>query len=198
VTTVAAAVLAAGRGIRFGVDVPKPLLSIGGEPLLVHALRAAHSSGLTPVVCVSSDERVAAVVPAGVLLAWNDAPERGISSSLHAALRALEPDDSIDAVVVGLADQPRVGAEAYARVGSVDAELAVATYAGRRGNPVRIARSRWPDALALTGDEGARALFGRFGVAEVPCDGTGVPDDIDTPEDLAQLESTWRSQTPSE
>ena len=195
---VAVAVLAAGRGVRFGGDVPKPLLLLGGEPLLVHALRAVHASGLTPVVCVVSDERVAAAVPAGVAVAWNDAPERGISSSLHAALRALEPDDSIDAVVVGLADQPRVGSDAYARVAATATELAVATYDGRRANPVRISRSRWEDALGLSGDEGARALFGRFGVAEVPCDGTGVPDDIDTPEDLAELESTWRSQTASE
>jgi CTP:molybdopterin cytidylyltransferase MocA len=196
--TVAAAVLAAGRGVRFGGPVPKPLRQVGGEPLLIHALRAARASGLPTLVCVVSDERVAAVVPSGVVIARNDAPERGISSSLHAALRALEPDHSIGAVVIGLADQPRVGGEAYARVASSDAELAVATYGGRRANPVRIARSRWPDALALTGDEGARALFGRFGVAEVPCDGTGVPDDIDTPEDLAELESTWRSQTASE
>jgi CTP:molybdopterin cytidylyltransferase MocA len=193
--TVAAAVLAAGRGIRFGGDVPKPLVHLRGEPLLVHALRAAHESTLTPLVCVVSDERVGAIVPSSALIAWNDAPERGISSSLQAALRALEPEDDVEAVVVGLADQPRVGSEAYTRLGSCDAELAVATYGGRRGNPVRIARSRWPDALALTGDEGARALFGRFGVAEVPCDGTGVPDDIDSPSDLTQLESTWRSQT---
>jgi CTP:molybdopterin cytidylyltransferase MocA len=196
--TAAVAVLAAGRGVRFGGDIPKPLLKVGGETLLAHALRAVHGSGLAPVVCVVSDARVAAAVTEGVMVAWNDTPARGISSSLHAALRALEPDDEIDAVVVGLADQPRVGAEAYTRVASNGAELAVATYGGRRANPVRIARSRWADALALTGDEGARALFGRFGVAEVPCDGTGVPDDIDTPEDLAQLEKTWRSQTASE
>ena len=153
---------------------------------------------MTPVVCVVSDERVAAQVPPNVITAWNDAPDRGISSSLHTVLRALEPNETVDAVVVGLADQPRVGGEAFARVAATDAELAVATYGGRRGNPVRLGRPRWPDALALTGDEGARALFGRFGVVEVPCDGTGVPDDIDTPEDLAELETTWRSQTASE
>ena len=133
--TVAVAVLAAGRGVRFGGDIPKPLLLLGGEPLLEHALRAVHASRLQPVVCVVSDARVAAAVPAGVTVAWNPEPERGISSSLHAALRALEPDDSVDAVVVGLADQPRVGGEAYARVAATATELAVATYGGRRAKP---------------------------------------------------------------
>ena len=40
-----------------------------------------------------------------------------------------------------------------------------------------------------------RVLLRRDGALEVPCDGTGVPTDVDTPEDLAQLEREWTSQT---
>ena len=136
-----------------------------------------------------------------MLIVRNDAPEQGISSSLHAALRALGPDASIDGVAVGLADQPLVGADAYRRVAGAllgDAQLAVATYGGVRGNPVLIGRARWDEALALEGDEGARVLLRRHGAVEVPCDGTGEPTDIDTPEDLIALEKVWRSQTASE
>ncbi len=61
-----------------------------------------------------------------------------------------------------------------------------------------IARGLWSEALELAGDEGARVLLRRHGVVAVPCDGTGEPTDVDTPEDLAALESTWRSQTASE
>lgn len=196
-------VLAAGRGLRFGGDTPKPRLMFRGKPLVTHAVDTARASGLTPVVVVVSDDRVAEVLEAelraGVVqLVRNDAPERGISSSLQAALRALTPDESVDGVVVGLADQPLVGAGAYRRVARAfddGAQLAVATYAGVRGNPVLIGRAHWPDALALSGDEGARALLRRYGAVEVPCDGTGVPTDVDTPEDLAQLENEWKSQT---
>jgi CTP:molybdopterin cytidylyltransferase MocA len=198
---IAVAILAAGRGIRFGGNAPKPLLELAHRPLLVHALTAAVTSGPGLVLCVVSDDRVAAAVPAGVEVVRNDAPERGIASSLHAVLRALGPRSEIDAVVVGLGDQPLVGAEAFRRVASAfapGAPLAVATYGGVRGNPVLIARVLWAEALELAGDEGARVLLRRHGAAEVPCDGTGEPTDVDTPEDLAALESRWRSQTASE
>jgi CTP:molybdopterin cytidylyltransferase MocA len=198
---IAVAILAAGRGVRFGGDVPKPLLPFAGAPLVTYALAAATGSGLHPVLCVVSDNRVAAALPSGVEVVRNDAPEQGIASSLHAAVRVLAPRADVDAVVVGLADQPLVGTDAYRRVAAAcdaGARLAVATYAGVRGNPVLIARALWSEALELAGDEGARVLLRRHGAAEVPCDGTGEPTDVDTPEDLAALESTWKSQTASE
>jgi CTP:molybdopterin cytidylyltransferase MocA len=197
-TSVAVVVLAAGRGVRFGGDTPKPLLPFAGSTLLARSLSAARGSGLAPVVCVVSDDRVAAAVPAGVEIARNEAPERGIASSLHAALIALRAYSEVGAVVIGLADQPLVGAEAYRRVAASDASLAVATYGGENGNPVRIGVALWGEALALEGDEGARVLVRRHGAVKVVCDGTGEPTDVDTPEDLAALERTWRSQTASE
>jgi CTP:molybdopterin cytidylyltransferase MocA len=112
-------------------------------------------------------------------------------------LRALA-DTDVDAVVIGLADQPLVGVEAYRRLGATDAPLAVATYDGVNGNPVRIARSLWAEALELGGDEGVRVLVRRHGATLVPCDDTGEPTDIDTPADFAALERRWRSQTASE
>jgi molybdenum cofactor cytidylyltransferase len=199
-------VLAAGRGVRFGGDTPKPLLELGGRPLVRHAVDAARASGFAPVVVVVASDGVAAVLEAdvqsdAVRLAYNDAPERGISSSLQVALRALEAETAVEGVVVGLADQPLVGADAYRRLaGAFEAgtELAVATYAGTRGNPVLIGRAYWSEAMALSGDEGARVLIRRHGAREVPCDGTGRPTDVDTPQDLIALETVWRSQTASE
>ncbi len=153
------------------------------------------------MLCVVSDDRVAAAVPAEIEVVRNDAPERGIASSLQAVAAGARAAAEIDAVVVGLADQPLVGADAYRRVAAAydgGAPLAVATYGGVRGNPVLIARTLWSEALELTGDEGGRVLSRRHGAVEVPCDGTGEPTDVDTPADLAALESRWRSQTASE
>ena len=192
--TVAAVVLAAGRGSRLAAPVAKPLLEFHGRPLVAHALEAAVASGLRPVVLVVGHKGDAVarlaeefdgvtVVPAA---GWAD----GISQSLRAALEAVAADVTVDAVCVGLADQPRVGAEAYRRVAAAveaGAALAVATYDGRRGNPVAIARSLWPAARALTGDLGARQLMDGS-EAEVDCTGTGDPADVDTLDDLRSLE----------
>ena len=196
--------LAAGRGVRFGGDAPKALTLLRGRPLLAYALDAALASGCTPVLVVFSDERVAQTVGDGldgVVLVRNDEPERGISSSLQCALGRLVPDSAAPGVVVGLADQPLVGAEAYRRVARAyddGARLAFATYDGERGNPVLIGREHWAEASSLAGDEGARVLFRRYPAVAVPCDDTGAPSDVDTPQDLAELESRWRSPTASE
>jgi CTP:molybdopterin cytidylyltransferase MocA len=193
-------VLAAGRSVRFGGDRPKPLVPLHGRPLATYALEAARASGLAPVVVVVSDARVEdALAPQpGLQVVRNDEPARGISSSLQVALRALEADESVDGVVVGLADQPLVGPDAYRRVARAyddGARLAVATYAGERGNPVLVARAHWPEALALRGDQGARVLLRRHGAVEVPCDGTGEPADVDTPDALAAVAARLENRT---
>src|SRR3954453_10948229 len=121
--TVAAVVLAAGRGSRLDTPTAKPLVEDRGRPLLTCALDAAVASGLHPVVLVVGHQgaavaRVASeydgvtVVPA---VAWAE----GISQSLRAGLEAFASDLTVNAVCVGLADQPRVGAEAYRRVAAV-------------------------------------------------------------------------------
>jgi CTP:molybdopterin cytidylyltransferase MocA len=97
------------------------------------------------------------------------------------------------AAVVGLADQPLVGAEAVRRL--IDAHragatVAVAAYDGQPRNPVLIAREHWAEVMALaTGDTGARAFLRARPelVTLVECGDTGQPDDIDTPADLARI-----------
>lgn len=201
-TGTAVAVLAAGRGSRVGGDTPKPLLELRGRPLVSWALDAAMESGLRPVVLVVGHQGrvVEAVVPQGVTVVRARGWRRGIARSLRAALGALEGWAQIGAVCVGLADQPRVGSEAYRRLAAAyddGATLAVATYGGVRGNPVLIARSLWPEARALNGDEGARVLMRTHPVVEVACDGTGLPDDVDTVEDLRTIELGWQQEMES-
>jgi CTP:molybdopterin cytidylyltransferase MocA len=195
-------VLAAGRGVRFGSTGPKQLVPLAGRPLAAYAVDAAVASGLVPVAVVVSDPRVEdALRDVDVTFVRNEAPERGISSSLQAALRALEPDGRIAGVVVGLADQPLVGPDAYRRVAHAyddGARLAVAVYGGVRGNPVLIAREHWEAALALSGDEGARVLLRRYGAREVPCDGTGLATDVDTPDALTAVEEHLAQERPRE
>jgi CTP:molybdopterin cytidylyltransferase MocA len=196
----AAAVLAAGRGSRLGGDASKPLLEWRGRPLVAWALDAALASGLAPVVVVvgyrADEVRTAltgtsrssrAHATANLEVLENPEWEEGIASSLRTVLGALTPRPEIDSVCVGLADQPLVGAEAYRRVAETDGELVVPTYDGQPGNPVKLARSLWPEALELRGDVGARALA-RDRAVRIDCTGTGSAADVDTLEDLERLQ----------
>lgn len=191
--SVAAAVFAAGRGSRLGGDAAKPLLEWQGRPLLTWALDAALASGLVPVLVTVGyrADDVRAALPAGVEIVDNPEWEEGIAASLRAVLAALGPYSEVTAVCIGLADQPRTGPEAYRRLAAAHeagAQLAVATYDTRRGNPVLLARSLWPQAMELRGDAGARQLMQSVPVTDVPCDGTGHADDVDTLEDLGRLQ----------
>jgi molybdenum cofactor cytidylyltransferase len=193
----AAAVLAAGRGSRLGGDASKPLLDWRGRPLVAWAIDAALGSGLRPVVVVvgyRGDEVRAAlgddVIGDEVMVVENPAWEEGIASSLRAALAALTPLTDVDAVAIGLADQPLVSAGAYARLAANDggAPIRAATYDGRPGNPVILGRSLWPEAMQLRGDSGARTLMRDGTVDRIECGDTGSAADIDTLEDLERLQ----------
>lgn len=191
---VAVAVLAAGGGSRLGGHVAKPLVELRGRPLVSWALAAASGSGLRPVVLVvgHDGQTVARMAGEDVLVARSRGWQRGIAHSLRAGLEALEPSTHVGAVCVGLADQPFVGADAYRRLARAHQEgatLAVATYTGRRGNPVLLARPLWAEARRLEGDVGARALMSSHEVVEVDCTGTGTPADVDTLDDLKAAES---------
>jgi molybdenum cofactor cytidylyltransferase len=193
--SIAAAILAAGRGSRLGGDGSKPLLEWRGRPLVAWALDAALASGLRPVVVVvgyrADDVRAALPDDPGLVVVDNPGWEEGIASSLRVVLGTLEPLAEVNAVCVGLADQPRTGPDAYRRLGAAQrdgAELAVATFGGHRANPVLLSRSLWGEALQLEGDAGARVLMGSHPVVEVPCDDTGSAADVDTLEDLVRLQ----------
>jgi CTP:molybdopterin cytidylyltransferase MocA len=120
----------------------------------------------------------------GCAVAVNPDWETGMGSSLRAGLAAVPP--SCKAAVILLVDQPFVTPEAVRAVIDSGAEVAAATYQGRRGHPVLIAARHWPEvAASALGDRGARDFLARHGVLSVPCDGS--PADIDVPEDLKIL-----------
>ena len=174
-----AVVLAAGGGSRFDAVSPKLLAPLRGRPVVAWAVGAAVASGL-PVLVVTGRVDLAAVLPDGVATCHNPDWASGQATSLQAGLRAA---GGHDAVVVGLGDQPFVEAEAWRLVAGDRSPIAVATYDGKRGNPVRLAAEVWP-LLPTAGDEGARPLMRERPdlVAGVACPGN--PADIDTVGDL--------------
>jgi CTP:molybdopterin cytidylyltransferase MocA len=180
-------VLAAGGGTRFAGEDHKLLAPWRGRPLVWWAIDAAAEAGLarTWVVTGAVDLELAGVVPRGVEVLRNRRWMEGQATSLALAVSTAKAS-GIEAIVVGLGDQPLVVASSWTRLATTTSHpIAVAVYGGRRGNPVRLASEVWP-LLPASGDEGARTLiFERPDlVAEVACEGD--PTDIDTAEDLAR------------
>jgi CTP:molybdopterin cytidylyltransferase MocA len=183
--TVAAVVLAAGAGTRFTGADHKLLTAFRGAPLWTWAHRNASEAGLDHTVVVTG--AVELDVPAPTVVLPNGRWEEGMASSLQAAVTWAEAH-GCEAIVIGLADQPLIASDTWRAVAATTATpIAVATYEGRRGHPVRLAADVWP-LLPTSGDQGARTVMAARPdlVTEVPA--SGSPADVDTVEDL----SRWR------
>ena len=200
---VAGVLLAAGQGSRFGR--PKALVELDGQTLAERGVTLLRAGGADPVLIVTGAAQVELRPEHQARTVYNGEWRTGMGSSLRAALRALtelEAGPEIGAVVVALADQPLVGAEAVGRLIAAyraGAGVAVAAYGGKPRNPVLLAREHWPEVIATaTGDQGARAFLRARPelVTLVECGDTGRPDDIDTPADLGahRGQQAWTPQ----
>lgn len=189
-----AVLLAAGAGTRFR-DVGHKLLAElprtddrPAESVVSRALSALEESGIGPIVVVTGAVDLAARLDdRDVVTVENAQWASGQMSSVRIGIEAARRRGAHRAVF-GLADQPGVQPDAWRAIAAADAPIAVATYDGRRGNPVGLRSDVW-ELLPDAGDEGARALMRLRPdlVREVPC--SGSPDDIDTVEDLRRWQN---------
>lgn len=178
-------VLAAGGSSRLGR--PKQLLDYRGTTLLDWVLGTARACAFDQLVVAlggSAQEVRARVDLRGADVVVNDAYGSGCSSSIAAAVGALDP--RCDVLVLLLGDQPGV-APATVRAlldGRGEAPLAVCRYDDGRGHPFAFARETFGELSALHGDKAVWKLLDRRpdAVAEVAVGGP-VPLDVDTWED---------------
>ena len=182
---VAAVVLAAGEGRRFiagGGAGHKLLAPWRGRTVVRWAVDHAIEAGLERTWVVTGAVALDGVLPAGAEVIVNSHWAEGQATSLQAAIN-IARRAGVDAVVVGLGDQPLVTATTWQLVAGAPGALSVATYNGRRRNPVRLGAQVW-DLLPVVGDEGARVVMRKYPnlVSEVACEGESI--DIDTPQDL--------------
>ena len=198
---VAVLVLAAGRSTRMG-GPNKLLADANGQPLVVHAVKAALASQAVEVVVVlghMSDQVKAAItkaVPTGRLrFVINPEFADGLSTSVRTGVAALGKD--IDAAVVQLGDMPGVNSALLDRLMAAFSpvegrSICVPTVGGKRGNPVLWDRRFFPEIARLAGDSGAKHLIGEHAdlVCEVEMTGEAAITDIDTPEAL----EAWRAR----
>lgn len=128
--TVHALIVAAGRGIRAGGDIPKQYQPIGGQPLLRRAIERlqAHAGIETVSVVINPDDRAlydaaTAGLTLGPPVAGGATRQQSVCAGLaalaadppaivmvHDAARAFVPDGAIDALLAALDDPANDGA----------------------------------------------------------------------------------------
>jgi molybdenum cofactor cytidylyltransferase len=179
---VAGLVLAAGGSSRLGR--PKQLLPFGTATLLDHTLATARGCAFDQLVVAiggAAGEVRGRVDLSGADVVVNEAYGAGCSSSIAAAVEALEP--SADLLVLLLGDQPGVTCDTVAGLlaGRGDAEIAVCRYDDGLGHPFCFTRSLFATLRGLHGDKAVWKLVAAAGdaVAKVPLEGP-VPIDVDT------------------
>jgi molybdenum cofactor cytidylyltransferase len=189
---VAAILLAAGRGTRFGEE-PKLLAPIGDKALVRHAAEAAVHSMAHPIIVVTGHRANAVqeqLRDLPIQIVHNPLFADGLSTSLKAGFSALPLETR--AAIVLLGDMP------FVRPGLINALVGgwhargeptalVPVLKGQRGNPVVLSRALQTAIKGLSGDVGAGSLIrGRPDVLEWPTEDTAIIHDIDTREEFAK------------
>lgn len=178
--------LAAGSGKRFGADKLTARLPDGQSVAVAAArnLRAAISRCVVVVKSLDS-ELARTLADMGFSVVVNRRPNRGMGSSIAAAVRAT-PD--VQGWLIALADMPFIETQTVAEIcRSFRTDRIVApVYAGQRGHPVLFGRRFSAQLQALQGEKGARQLLRLHAdsLRLVPTDDSGVVRDIDYPADL--------------
>lgn len=189
---VAALVLAAGASTRMGEC--KQLLPVGGQPMVRRVTGAVCAAGLAQVVVVIGAHAEAvgqAVAGLPVELVLNDRWPEGMTSSLHAGLRALRPE--IQAALVVLADQPGLTAELIRTMAdhyrATGAPIIAPFHQERRGQPVLFGRELFPELLAAGDDQSRREIIARHWdeMARVEVEDLAILRDIDTRQDYEKV-----------
>ncbi|MFJ9145316.1 2-C-methyl-D-erythritol 4-phosphate cytidylyltransferase [Streptomyces griseus] len=203
----AAVIPAAGRGVRLGPGAPKALRTLGGTPMLIHAVRAMAASRAVSLVVVVAppdgapevkhllDEHALPertdylVVPGGetrqesVGLGLDALPEDVSVVLVHDAARPLVPVDTVDAVAAAVRD----GAPAVVPALPLADTVKEVEPAGAPGEPEPViatpVRARLRAVQTPQGFDRDTLVRAH---AEVAVDGEGATDDAGMVERLGQ------------
>lgn len=161
---IACILLAAGTGTRFQGE--KLLYEVNGIPMGVRAIRlhAALPYARRILVTQRRHSRLAdCAAENGFEVYYNDAPERGIASSIGIALSALAQTDGLSGILFGVCDQPYLARDTVVslmdRFAEMPDRIVAPSADGRRGNPVIFPVRFLSELATLHGDTGGSAVI---------------------------------------
>jgi len=173
---------------------PKQLLPVRGKSMVRWVTEAVCAAGLAQVVVVVGAQAEAvgqALAGLPVEQVLNERWPEGMTTSLHAGLRALRPE--IRAALVVLADQPGLTAELIRAVvdcyHATGAPVVAPFYREQRGRPVLFDRALFPELLAAAGNKDRREVIARHQdqMARLEVSDPAVFRDIDTRQDYEKI-----------
>lgn len=177
--------LAAGFSRRYGGDKLVQRLPDGRFVALASAQNLVQALPRSiAVLRPGFPDLEAALRAAGLAVTVFADAARGMGASLAHGVHAAGPAGGY---VVALADMPFIAPSSITAVADAlraGTPIVAPRHAGERGHPVGFAGRYFDELVATTGDEGARHLVKRDGLAFVDVADPGVVQDIDTPADL--------------
>jgi molybdenum cofactor cytidylyltransferase len=201
---ITAIILAAGYSSRMGVF--KPLLDLGGRPIVTRVVETCKQAGIDEVIVVAGyrKERIIPVIEgAGARAVVNELYEEGMFSSVIAGISAMEYGPQ--AFIVLPADIPLVRAATIRSLVNAFMEgknrILTPSFRGRKGHPPLISTELQGAIVGFTGEGGLKGaleeLAAETAKVEVP-DGN-ILFDIDNPDDYGEMKERWkRREIPSE
>jgi molybdenum cofactor cytidylyltransferase len=180
----------------------KQLIRLNGKTLLEIILDSLSDAGINDQVIVLGDNMadvIEVIRPklGKIKIALNIAPEKGMASSVQTGIIVLS---NIDAILIGLADQPILDSELLKKmVGAMennpDALIVSPIYDGKKGHPQLFRKNLLGELMSLKDNQTIQDIIhvhsDKLVTVEAPEWSTL---DIDTPEDYSRILSIFKGK----
>jgi molybdenum cofactor cytidylyltransferase len=200
---ISAVILAAGYSGR--MESFKPLLCLGGVPLVGRTIESFQKAGISDVIVVVGHwkEKLASILAEfKVNVIVNENYAEGMFSSVKAGLAGIRP--AAEAFFILPADVPLVSpgtirylVESYRRY---PGKILVPTFEGRNGHPPLIASNYEKSIINYGGDGGLKSALHQFEseTVRLPVPDENILFDVDVPADYGELQERWKRMESAE
>ena len=199
---IVAIILAAGYSNR--MERFKPLLDLGGRPVISHVVGMFIGAGIHDVRVVvgyNRDVLTPVLDQIGARSIVNDNYAAGMFSSVLAGVKSLEP--AVKTFFILPVDVPLVLPKTIRQLAENymcnQGKILVPYFDGRGGHPPLIASKFIESIIEYDGNGGLKGALLQFEseVIRVPVPDENILFDIDSPADYLELQKRWKSGSPS-